>query len=122
MLRKASLLPHQTIRLYGIHFDYDSAHIQPRSEPVIADVAALMRANPASRFEISGHTDSDGGAAYNLALSQRRAQAVVDDLVSRYGIARSRLVAKGYGLTRPVASNATAGGKALNRRVELERL
>jgi outer membrane protein OmpA-like peptidoglycan-associated protein len=121
-LRKAAILPHQTIRLYGIHFDYDSAHIQPRSEPVIADVAALLRANPSWRFELSGHTDSDGGAAYNLALSQRRAQAVVDDLVTRYGIARSRLVAKGYGLTRPVASNATESGKALNRRVELERL
>jgi len=121
-LRKAAILPHQTIRLYGIHFDYDSAHIQPRSEPVVADVAALMRGNPAWRFEISGHTDSDGGAAYNLALSQRRAQAVVDDLVSRYGIARSRLVAKGYGLTRPVTSNASEAGKALNRRVELERL
>lgn len=121
-LVKAAILPHQTIRLYGIHFDYDSAHIQPRSEPVVADVAALMRANPSWRFEISGHTDSDGGAAYNLALSQRRAQAVVDDLVTRYGIARSRLAARGYGLTRPVASNATAAGKALNRRVELERL
>ncbi|MGC9992198.1 MAG: OmpA family protein [Candidatus Cybelea sp.] len=121
-LRKAAILPHQTIRLYGIHFDYDSAHIQARSEPVITDVAALMRANPAWHFEISGHTDSDGGAAYNLALSQRRAQSVVDDLVTRYGIARPRLVAKGYGLTRPVASNSTEGGKALNRRVELVRL
>ena len=121
-LRKAAILPHQTIRLYGIHFDYDSAHIQPRSEPVIAGVAALMRANPSWHFEISGHTDSDGGAPYNLALSQRRAQSVVNDLVTRYGIARSRMVAKGYGLTRPVASNATETGKALNRRVELERL
>ncbi|MGB8150025.1 MAG: OmpA family protein, partial [Candidatus Cybelea sp.] len=69
-----------------------------------------------------GHTDSDGGAAYNLALSQRRAQAVVDDLTKRYGIARSRMIAKGYGLTKPIASNATDGGKALNRRVELVRL
>jgi OOP family OmpA-OmpF porin len=81
-----------------------------------------MRQNPSWRFQIEGHTDSDGGAAYNLALSQRRAQAVVDDLVKRYGIARSRLIAKGYGLTRPVASNATDAGKALNRRVELVRL
>ncbi len=121
-IKKVAIAPHQSIRLYGIHFDYDSAHIQPRSEPVIADVAALMRANPAWRFEISGHTDSDGGAAYNLALSQRRAQAVVNDLATRYGIARSRMVAKGYGLSRPVASNSTDAGKALNRRVELERL
>jgi outer membrane protein OmpA-like peptidoglycan-associated protein len=121
-LKKAALAPHQRIRIYGIHFDYDSARIQPVSEPVIADLASLMRANPAWRFEVSGHTDSDGGAAYNLALSQRRAQSVVNDLVTRYGIARSRLAAKGYGLSRPVASNATSGGKALNRRVELERL
>jgi outer membrane protein OmpA-like peptidoglycan-associated protein len=121
-LKKAVIQKHQRIRIYGIHFDYDSAHIQPRSEPVIAQIAALLKANPAWTFEVSGHTDSDGGAAYNLSLSQRRAQSVVNDLVTRYGIARSRLVAKGYGLTRPVATNATEAGKALNRRVELERL
>lgn len=121
-LKKAAIAKHQRIRVYGIHFDYDSAHIQPRSEPVIAQIAALMRANPSWHVEVSGHTDSDGGPAYNLALSQRRAQAVVDDLVAHYAVARSRLVAKGYGQTRPVASNATDAGKALNRRVELERL
>jgi outer membrane protein OmpA-like peptidoglycan-associated protein len=121
-LKKTTIAKHQRIRVYGIHFDYDSAHIQPRSEPVIAQIAALMHANPSWHVEVSGHTDSDGGPAYNLALSQRRAQAVVDDLVAHYGIARSHLVAKGYGQTRPVASNATDAGKALNRRVELERL
>ncbi len=110
------------IRIYGIHFDVDSAHIQPRSEPVIADIAQTMRETPGLRFQVEGHTDSDGGAAYNLGLSQRRAQAVVDDLVTRYKIVRSRLVAKGYGLTRPVAPNTTPAGKALNRRVELLRL
>jgi len=121
-IKKVALQKHQRVRIYGIHFDIDSAHIQSRSEPVIADLADMMKANPSWTFEVSGHTDSDGGAVYNLGLSQRRAQAVLDDLVSRYGIARSRLVAKGYGLTRPVASNATPVGKALNRRVELERL
>jgi OOP family OmpA-OmpF porin len=80
-----------------------------------------MRGNPSWRFEVSGHTDSDGGASYNLGLSQRRAQSVVADLV-KHGIAQARLAAKGYGLTRPVASNDTPAGKALNRRVELERL
>jgi OOP family OmpA-OmpF porin len=82
----------------------------------------ILRENPSWRFQIEGHTDSDGGAAYNLALSQRRAQSVVSDLVSHYGIAHGRLIAKGYGLTKPVASNATDAGKALNRRVELLRL
>ena len=121
-LKKQFKKTQKRIRIYGIHFDVDSAHIQPRSEPVIADIAQIMRETPGLRFQVEGHTDSDGGAAYNLGLSQRRAQAVVDDLVAHHHIARSRLVAKGYGLTKPVASNATPSGKALNRRVELLRL
>jgi outer membrane protein OmpA-like peptidoglycan-associated protein len=107
------------IRVYGIHFDVDSAVIQPRSEPVIAQIAAILKQSPTIHMQIEGHTDSDGGAAYNLGLSQRRAQSVVNDLVKRYGIARFRLVAKGYGLSRPVAPNTTPSNKALNRRVEL---
>lgn len=110
------------IRLYGIHFDYDSAHIQPRSEPVIKQIADIMNQDRSLRFEVEGHTDGDGGAAYNLALSQKRAESVVNDLVRRYHIARSRLIPKGYGLSKPVAPNTTEGGKALNRRVELVRL
>ena len=110
------------IRLYGIHFDTASAKIQPRSEPVIKEIADLMKSDKTLRFQVEGHTDSDGGAAYNLALSQARAKSVVADLIHRYHIAASRLVPKGFGLTRPVASNDTAGGKALNRRVELLRL
>ncbi len=120
--QKKQLATQKRIRLYGIHFDVDSAHIQPRSEAVIADIASTMTSTPGLRFQVEGHTDSDGGAAYNLGLSQRRAQAVVDDLATRYHIARGRLVAKGLGLTRPVASNAAPAGKALNRRVELLRL
>lgn len=119
---KKQLATQKRIRLYGIHFDVDSAHIQSRSEAVIAEIADTLRSASGLRFVVEGHTDSDGGAAYNLGLSQRRAQAVVDDLVSRYRIARGRLSAKGYGLTRPVASNATPAGKALNRRVELLRV
>ena len=121
-LKKQFTPTQKRIRIYGIHFDVDSAHIQPRSEPVIAEIAQIMQETPGLRFQVEGHTDSDGGAAYNLGLSQRRAQAVVDDLVNRYKIARSRLVAKGFGLTKPVASNASDAGKALNRRVELLRL
>lgn len=117
-LRRA-IRRHERIRIYGIHFDVDSAHIQSKSEAVIRQIADLMKANPSVRFQVEGHTDSDGGAAYNLGLSQRRAQAVVDDLVHRYGIARSRLVPKGFGLTEPVKPNTSAANKALNRRVEL---
>ena len=89
---------------------------------MIAEIAEIMRENPSWRFQVEGHTDSDGGARYNLGLSQRRAQSVVNDLVGRYHIAAARLVAKGFGLTKPVASNDTDAGKALNRRVELLRL
>lgn len=109
------------IRLYGIHFDYDSARLQPRSEPVIKEIADIMNQDKSIRFIVEGHTDSDGGAPYNLKLSQRRAESVIADLLHRYHITASRLRPKGYGLTRPVASNATEAGKALNRRVELVR-
>jgi OOP family OmpA-OmpF porin len=110
------------VRIYGIHFDVDSARIQPQSEATIAQIAQVLAAHPDWKMRVEGHTDSDGGAAYNLKLSVRRAQAVVADLVSRYHVVRGRLTSAGLGLTRPVASNATEAGKALNRRVELVRL
>ncbi len=109
-------------RIYGIHFDVNSARIQTRSESAVAQIALVLRTHHAWRMRVEGHTDSDGGVAYNLALSRRRASAVVHDLVARYGIAAGRLQAAGYGLSRPVASNSTEAGKALNRRVELVRL
>jgi outer membrane protein OmpA-like peptidoglycan-associated protein len=117
-----AFMQQRRVRVYGIHFDVDSAHIQPQSEATIAQIAQVLRANPRWRLRVEGYTDSDGGAAYNQGLSDRRAHAVVNDLVSRYGIARARLTAAGYGLTHPVASNDTEAGKALNRRVELVRL
>ena len=107
------------IRIYGIHFDVDKATIKPQSEPVIAQIAQVMKSNPKWRFRVEGHTDSDGGLAHNKTLSQNRAQSVVNDLVARYHIAHGRLVPAGYWYSRPVAPNTTAAGKALNRRVEL---
>jgi len=107
------------IRIYGIHFDVDKATIKPQSEPVIAQIAQLMKQNPTFRFRVEGHTDSDGGLQHNQVLSQHRAEAVVNDLVKRYHIAKSRLVPVGFGYSHPVAPNTTAAGKALNRRVEL---
>lgn len=109
-------------RIYGIHFDVASDRIQPQSESTIREIATVLRSHPTWRMRVEGYTDSDGGAAYNIGLSDRRANAVVKDLVSHYGIARGRLKAAGFGLTHPVASNATDAGKALNRRVELVRL
>ncbi|HEY7982391.1 MAG TPA: OmpA family protein [Candidatus Eremiobacteraceae bacterium] len=116
------LLNEKRATIYGIHFDVASATIQAQSEATIAQIAQVLRAYPTWKMRVEGHTDSDGGAAYNLDLSRRRALAVVAVLEHRYHIARGRLAAEGFGLTRPVASNATAAGKALNRRVELVRL
>jgi len=107
------------IRIYGIHFDVDKATIKPQSEPVIAQIAQAMQQNKSWRFRVEGHTDSDGGEAHNKVLSQHRAESVVNDLVKRYHIAKSRLVPVGYGYSKPVAPNTTSAGKALNRRVEL---
>ena len=116
---KVTIKKNQHIPIYGIHFDVDSAHIQPQSESIIKEIAHVMDSNPTMHFRIEGHTDSDGGAAYNLGLSQRRAQSVVDDLVHRYHVSRTRLTAQGFGLTEPVAPNTTPANKARNRRVEL---
>jgi outer membrane protein OmpA-like peptidoglycan-associated protein len=108
-------------RIYGIHFDVASDRIQPQSGATIAEIANVLRSHPTWRMRVEGYTDSDGGAAYNVGLSDRRANAVVKVLVAREHIARGRLRAEGFGLTHPVASNATDAGKALNRRVELVR-
>jgi outer membrane protein OmpA-like peptidoglycan-associated protein len=110
------------VRIYGIHFDVDSARIQSLSEATIAQIADVLAVHRDWKMRVEGHTDSDGGAAYNRKLSVRRAEAVVADLVTHYHVARARLSSAGMGLTHPVASNATEAGKALNRRVELVRL
>jgi outer membrane protein OmpA-like peptidoglycan-associated protein len=109
--------------LDGIYFDYDSATLQARSGEALEAMAAYLRAHDAQRFYVVGHTDSRGGFGYNRELSQRRAQAVVDALVTAHGIARDRLEAHGVGPLVPVFSNASDDGRERNRRVELvERL
>ncbi len=101
----------------SVYFDSGSATLQPSSYGVLDGVVELLRGNAGVRMEIGGHTDSDGSASYNQDLSRRRAESVRDYLV-RKGISASRLTTVGYGESRPVASNATAAGKARNRRIE----
>ncbi|MEW5764465.1 MAG: OmpA family protein [Acidobacteriota bacterium] len=107
--------------LYGIVFDSDSATIRAESEPTLNEVLAVLKADPKRRLLVCGHTDSTNTDAYNLRLSQERADAVVTWLTS-HGCAGSRLQAKGFGESQPVTSNATAAGRALNRRVEVRKL
>ncbi len=105
-----------------INFDLNSAQIQPESYPLLDEFGKALKSGLAGqRFIVAGHTDSVGKADYNQELSDRRAQAVADYLLARHGIESDRLSLKGYGETRPIASNDNAKGRALNRRVEFIR-
>jgi|GEM_PF-1054904 len=103
-----------------INFDFDKAEIKPEFEPDLKKAAAFIRKNEKVPYIlIEGYTDSVGDDAYNLDLSERRAQAVKQALVDMYGIDADRLVAKGGGESNPVASNDTEEGRYQNRRVEI---
>lgn len=104
--------------IYGIHFDSDSAKLRPDSTPALEAVLGLINNHPGSRWIIAGHTDNQGNSAHNQTLSQNRAAAVIAWLKA-HGVDPSRLAPQGFGATRPVADNATANGRALNRRVEI---
>ena len=110
------------VALYGILFDFDRDEVKPESAPTLAEIATLLRNDPALRLAVVGHTDAQGGADYNLDLSRRRADHVVAALVRGHGIDASRLQARGAGAGEPVASNDSEDGRAKNRRVELVRL
>jgi OOP family OmpA-OmpF porin len=107
------------IALYGIPFDTNKSSLKPESVDTIAQIAKLLQAQPTLALDVVGHTDNIGDAAANLKLSQRRADAVVTSLVEDHGIDEARLAARGEGLGKPVADNATEEGRARNRRVEL---
>lgn len=110
------------IAVYGITFDFDSAALRPDSRPQIEQLGALLSDNPDLDVVIVGHTDSLGAFDYNLSLSQRRAQSVVDVLVTDFGIDPSRITPAGAGMVAPVATNRTEEGRAKNRRVEIVEL
>jgi OmpA-OmpF porin, OOP family len=107
------------IALYGIYFDFDQATIRPESRPQLSEMAKLLREQPDLGVYIVGHTDNKGGLDYNLDLSKRRANAVVQALATDYQIARDRLTAMGVASLSPVSSNTTEEGRAKNRRVEM---
>jgi outer membrane protein OmpA-like peptidoglycan-associated protein len=106
------------LALYGIHFDVDSDVPRPDSEPTLQQLLQLLQGEATLALQVEGHTDATNTDAYNLQLSERRARAVVRWL-TEHGVDGGRLTPKGIGRDRPVASNATAQGRALNRRVEV---
>jgi len=105
-------------RLYGILFDTDSDHIKDESKTALDSLLAAARNQPAWNFSIEGYTDNVGGDAHNQTLSEKRAAAVKTYLM-KAGVDEKRLTAKGFGTSKPVASNDTSLGRSENRRVEI---
>ncbi|MFZ2960928.1 MAG: OmpA family protein [Candidatus Ozemobacteraceae bacterium] len=106
------------VTVRGVTFDYDSAAITPSSIPALQAMLEYLKSNPGVRITIEGHCDTSGDTSLNPALSQGRAQAVKDWVVS-HGADGSNLQAIGRGDTQPIADNGTAEGRAMNRRVDL---
>lgn len=106
------------LALEGVNFDNDKATLRPEAISTLDQAAATLKEWGDVKVEVAGHTDSNASDAYNMALSQRRAEAVRNYLISK-GIAADRLTAKGYGEANPIADNSTEEGRFNNRRVEL---
>ncbi|UBM63608.1 OmpA family protein [Candidatus Sulfidibacterium hydrothermale] len=106
------------MRLENIRFAFDQAVLSASAYPELNRLVRFLKENPRLDVLIVGYTDNAGSPAYNLKLSQARAKVVYDYLVSK-GIDRARLKYKGLGNQHPVASNATARGRAVNRRTEI---
>lgn len=109
----------ERIVLRGVNFAFNSDVVDASSLVVLEVAAEALRNNPGVRVKVEGYTDSIGADAYNMSLSERRAESVRRVLVEK-GVPAPRLSAEGFGKSNPVASNATEDGRRLNRRVELK--
>jgi OmpA-OmpF porin, OOP family len=105
--------------VYGIYFDTGKADVKPESDAALKEIAKLLQDDVALKLLVVGHTDSVGSLAANMDLSKRRADAVVQSLTGKFGVASARLLAQGAGPLSPVDTNKTEEGRAKNRRVEL---
>jgi len=107
------------VALYGIYFDFNKADVKPESKPALLEIAKLLKNEPGLKLHVVGHTDNVGGLEANMALSRKRADAVVQALVRDHGVAPSRLLPHGLAFLAPLAVNSSEDGRAKNRRVEL---
>jgi len=114
----SALTPGSSIALRNIFFNTASYELLPASHAELDKLVQLLRSNPTLRIELGGHTDNVGADAANLTLSDQRAKAVRDHVIEK-GIDGGRITSKGYGETKPVATNDTEEGRALNRRTEV---
>lgn len=115
---ESAFLDEGVFRAFEVNFAFGAATLQPRATRTLDAVGRVLEQYPNVRIEITGHTDAVGPDTVNARLSRARAAAVRAYLADRYAVAPDRLVARGDGETRPIASNQTAAGRALNRRVE----
>ena len=106
----------------GVLFDTGSDRIRPESTPTLKEIGTMLKEHQDLKLMIEGHTDNVGAAASNQSLSEKRAAAVRQHLITTYGVDESRLQAKGFGASKAVASNDTPEGRQQNRRVELVKL
>ena len=107
----------QIVSVKNILFDFAKTIIRSESYPELDKVVRMLKVNPSMEIELSAHTDKIGGYSANIALSNDRASAAREYLLSK-GVAPGRIISRGYGETKPVASNSTDEGRQLNRRVE----
>ena len=105
-----------TYDVYGLLFDFDSAKLRPETAQLVREIAVMLQQNPNWTILIAGHTNSIGGAEYNMQLSEQRAASVKQALISN-GVAPNRLQSVGHGMSKPKADNSTLAGRAINRRV-----
>jgi len=116
--RGCSILTEEVERIdLQVQFDFDRAEVKPEYLADIRRVADFLRANAGTVADLEGHTDSVGPSEYNQGLSERRVNAVRDILINEFGLEAGRVTATGHGESRPVATNDTPAGRALNRRV-----
>ncbi len=109
------------VKAGGIRFEYRSDDLSPAAVSLLDELASRLQRESTLRLSVVGHTDAEGDAAENAALSARRAAAVVEHLV-RGGVADTRLETRAAGHLEPVADNESAAGRSANRRVEIELL
>ena len=107
------------VALYGLYFDTAKAEVKPESKDTLEQIARLLKNASKLKLLVVGHTDNVGEFSGNMDLSKRRAESVVNALVSQYKVDRKRLTSVGVSFASPIASNDTEDGKAKNRRVEL---
>jgi OmpA-OmpF porin, OOP family len=116
---KGGLSANGKVDVYGIYFDTGKSELKPESDAALAEIAKMLKQSPALKVFVVGHTDMVGDPAMNVRLSLSRAQSAVNALVTKYGIASSRLTPFGNGPYAPVGSNKSEEGRAKNRSVEL---